>query len=74
MQSKFGMWLIMLLAAFYLARPQGAKVTENTQQYIAGAEYANEGSDNESDIIMVVLIVILIGIIADACAEVDYEN
>ena len=77
MQSKFGMWLIMLLAAFYLARPQGAKVTENTQHYIdhiAGAEYANEGSDNESDIIMIVLIVILIGIIADACAEVDYEN
>lgn len=74
MQGKFGMWLIILLAALYLARPQGVKVTENTQQYIAGAECADKGSDNESGIIMVVLILILIGIISAACAEVDYEN
>ena len=78
MKSGVTAWLLALLAVLYLTCPRGAEVTENTQHdYIAGAECADEGSDNGSNInniIMVVLIVILIGAISDTCAEVKYEN
>lgn len=72
--EKLGMWLIVLVAVVFLARPQGTAAVEEPQ-YIASAECADEESDDGAIILLVVIIVIIIGAVANACEqEVTYEN
>ena len=73
--GKLGMWLLVLIAVVFLARPQGTKTVEAPQQYIASAECADEESDIGSIILTVVIIVIIIGAVANACGSEDiYES
>lgn len=72
--EKLGMWLIVLLAVLFLARPQGTAAVEEPQ-YIASAECADEESDDGAIILLVVIIVIIIGAAANACgSEEIHEN
>ncbi len=72
--EKLVMWLLVLIAVVFLARPQGTAAVEEPQ-YIASAECTDEGSDSGSIILTVVIIVIIIGAVANACEqEVTYEN
>ena len=73
--GKLGMWLLVLIAVVFLARPQGTAAVEEPQQYIASAECADEESDIGSIILTVVIIVIIIGAVANACGSEDiYES
>ena len=73
--EKLGMWLLVLIAVVFLARPQGAAAVKEPQQIIASAECADEESDDGAIILLVVIIVIIIGAAANACEqEVTYEN
>lgn len=68
------MWLLVLIAVVFLARPQGTAAVEEPQ-YIASEECADEGSDSGSIILTVVIIVVIVGAVANACEqEVTYEN
>ncbi len=69
--EKLITWLMVLIAVMFLARPQSTKAVEEPQQYVAGAECADEGSDSGSIILTVVIILIIIGAIADACGTED---
>ena len=60
------MWLIVLIAVVFLARPQSTKAVEEPQQYVASAECADEESDIGSIILTVVIIVIIVGAVSDA--------
>ena len=72
--EKLGMWLLVLIAVVFLARPQGTEAA-NKSEIIASAECADEKSDSGSIILTVVVIVIIIGAVANACEqEVTYEN
>ena len=72
--EKLGMWLLVLIAVVFLARPQGAAAVEEPQ-YIASAECADEESDDGAIILLVVIIVIIIGVAANACgSEEIHEN
>lgn len=72
--EKLGMWLIVLVAVVFLARPQGTAAVEEPQ-YIASAECADEKSDDGAIILLVVIIVIIIGAAATACgSEEIHEN
>lgn len=72
--EKLGMWLLVLIAVVFLARPQGTAAVEEPQ-YIASAECADEESDDGAIILLVVIIVIIIGAAATACgSEEIYEN
>ncbi len=72
--EKLGMWLIVLLAVVFLARPQGTAAVEEPQ-YIASAECADEESDDGAIILLVVIIVVIIGATATACgSEEIHEN
>ena len=72
--EKLGMWLLVLIAVVFLARPQGTAAVEEPQ-YIASAECADEESDSGSIILMVVIIVIIIGAATTACrSEEIHEN
>ena len=61
------MWLLVLIAVVFLARPQGTETVEEPQQYIASAECADEESDIGSIILTVVIIVIIIGAATRCC-------
>ena len=63
------MWLIVLIAVVFLARPQITKAVEEPQQYVASAECADEESDIGSIILTVVIIVIIVGAVSDACGS-----
>ena len=68
------MWLLVLIAVVFLARPQGTAAVEGPQ-YIASAECADEESDDGAIILLVVIIVIIIGAAATACgSEEIHEN
>ena len=67
--EKLGMWLIVLIAVVFLARPQSTKAVEEPQQYVASEECADEGSDSGSIILTVVIILIIIGVVSDACGS-----
>ena len=72
--EKLGMWLLVLIAVVFLARPQGTAAVEEPQ-YIASAECADEESDDGAIILLVVIIVIIIGAAATACgSEEIHEN
>lgn len=72
--EKLVMWLLVLIAVVFLARPQGSEAANNAE-IIASAECADDGSDDGSIILTVVIIVIIIGAVANACEqEVTYEN
>ena len=72
--EKLGMWLLVLIAVVFLARPQGTTAVEEPQ-YIASAECADEESDDGAIILLVVIIVIIIGAAANACgSEEIHEN
>ena len=72
--GKLGMWLLVLIAVVFLARPQGTAAVEEPQ-YIASAECADEESDDGAIILLVVIIVIIIGAAANACgSEEIHEN
>ena len=72
--EKLGMWLIVLVAVVFLARPQGTAAVEEPQ-YIASAECTDEESDDGAIILLVVIIVIIIGAAANACgSEEIHEN
>ena len=72
--EKLGMWVLVLIAVVFLARPQGTAAVEEPQ-YIASAECADEESDSGSIILMVVIIVIIIGAATTACgSEEIHEN
>ena len=72
--EKLGMWLIVLVAVVFLARPQGTAAVEEPQ-YIASTECADEESDDGAIILLVVIIVIIIGAAATACgSEEIHEN
>ena len=62
------MWLIVLIAVVFLARPQSDRVTEK-KEIVASAECADEESDIGSIILTVVIIVIIIGAVSDACGS-----
>ncbi|MBD5384268.1 MAG: hypothetical protein HDR72_04645 [Ruminococcaceae bacterium] len=69
------MWLLVLIAVVFLARPQSTESLVEEQKYIASAECANEETDIGSIILTVVIIVIIIGAVSDACGqEVTFEN
>ena len=73
--EKLVMWLIVLIAVVFLARPQSTKAVEEPQQYVASAECADEESDIGSIILTVVIIVIIVGAVSDACgSEETHEN
>ena len=63
------MWLLVLIAVVFLARPQSTKAVEEPQQYVASAECADEESDIGSIILTVVIIVIIVGAVSDACGS-----
>ena len=63
------MWLIVLIAVVFLERPQSTKAVEEPQQYVASAECADEESDIGSIILTVVIIVIIVGAVSDACGS-----
>ena len=68
------MWLLVLIAVVFLARPQGTAAIEESQ-YIASVECADEESNIGSIILTVVIIVIIIGAVSDACgSEEIYES
>lgn len=72
--EKLGMWLLVLIAVVFLARPQGTAAVEEPQ-YIASAECADEESDDGAIILLVVIIVVIIGAAATACGlEEIHEN
>ena len=68
--SKVGMWLVMLLAVLFLAKPQGAFPAETlseTQYSVSACAEAEEETDNTAEIIIFLIILfITIGIIAQA--------
>ena len=69
------MWLLVLIAVVFLARPQSTAAVEEPQQIIASVECADRESDDGAIILLVVIIVIVIGAAANACEqEVTYEN
>ncbi len=72
--DKLGMWLLVLIAVVFLARPQGTEAANNSE-IIASAECVDEESDDGAIILLVVIIVFIIGAVANACEqEVTYEN
>lgn len=72
--EKLGMWLLVLIAVVFLARPQGTAAVEEPQ-YIASTECADEESDDGAIILLVVIIVVIIGAAATACgSEEIHEN
>ena len=69
------MWLLVLIAVVFLARPQGTAAVDKPQEIIASAECADEESDDGAIILLVVIIVIIIGAAASACgSEEIHEN
>ena len=68
--SKVGMWLVMLLAVLFLAKPQGAVPAETlseTQYSVSACVEAEEETDNTAEIIIfIIFLLITIGIIAQA--------
>ena len=68
--SKVGMWLVMLLAVLFLAKPQGtvpAETLSETQYSVSACAEAEEETDNTAEIIIFLIILfITIGIIAQA--------
>ena len=68
--SKVGMWLVMLLAVLFLAKPQGAVPAETlseTQYSVFACAEAEEETDNTAEIIIFfIILLITIGIIAQA--------
>lgn len=73
--EKLGMWLIVLVAVVFLARPQGTAAVEEPHQIVASTECADEESDDGAIILLVVIIVIIIGAAANACgSEEIHEN
>ena len=50
--EKLGMWLLVLIAVVFLARPQGTAAVEEPQ-YIASAECTDEESDDGAIILLV---------------------
>ncbi len=75
--SKVGMWLVMLLAVLFLAKPQGAVPAEalsETQYSVSACAEADEETDNTAEIIIFfVILFIFIGIIAQA-QEMEKSN
>ena len=72
--EKLGMWLLVLIAVVFLARPQGTAAVEEPQ-YIASAECADDDTDCVVIILTVVIIVIIISAVANACgSEEIYES
>lgn len=75
--SKVGMWLVMLLAVLFLAKPQGAVPTETlseTQYSVSACVEAEEETDNTAEIIIFFIILfITIGIIEQA-QEMENNN
>ena len=72
--EKLGMWLLVLIAVVFLARPQGTAAVEEPQ-YIASTKCADKESDDGAIILLVVIIVIIIGAAATACgSEEIHEN
>ena len=75
--SKVGMWLVMLLAVLFLAKPQGAVPAETlseTQYSVSACVEAEEETDNTAEIIIFfIILLITIGIIAQA-QEMENNN
>ncbi|MCM1277245.1 MAG: hypothetical protein NC299_18120 [Lachnospiraceae bacterium] len=71
--EKLGMWLIVLIAVVFLARPQSSNVTQNTE-IVASAECVDEESNSGSIILTVVIILIIIGAISDACGSEEIDE
>ena len=73
--EKLGMWLLVLIAVVFLARPQSTAAVEEPQQIIASVECADRESDDGAIILLVVIIVIIISAAANACgSEEIHEN
>ena len=69
------MWLLVLIAVVFLARPQSTAAVEEPQQIIASVECADRESDDGAIILLVVIIVIIISAAANACgSEEIHEN
>ena len=75
--SKVGMWLVMLLAVLFLAKPQGAVPAETlseTQYSVSACVETEEETDNTAEIIIFfIILLITIGIIAQA-QEMENNN
>ena len=73
--EKLGMWLLVLIAVVFIARPQSTAAVDKPQEIIASAECADEESDDGAIILLVVIIVIIIGAAVNACGtEEIHEN
>ena len=60
--SKVGMWLVMLLAVLFLAKPQGAVPTETlseTQYSVSACVEAEEETDNTTEFIIFIIILFI---------------
>ncbi len=66
--EKLITWLIVLVAVVFLARPQSDRAAENTE-IIASAKCTDEGSDDGTNILLAVIIVIVIGAAISACGS-----
>lgn len=71
--EKLGMWLLVLIAVVFLARPQGTEAANNSE-IIASAECIDNNSENESEIILVVILLIIIGTAYACGSEETHEN
>ena len=71
--EKLGMWLLVLIAVVFLARPQGTEAANNSE-IIASAECIDNNSENEAEIILVVILLIIIGTAYACGSEEIHEN
>ncbi len=71
--EKLGMWLLVLIAVVFLARPQGTAAANNSE-IIASAECIDNNSENEAEIILVVILLIIIGTAYAYGSEETHEN
>ncbi len=68
--EKLIIWLVVLIAVVFLARPQSDKVMENTQITASvETEISDDKLQDEAIIITVVITVIIIAALADSYAE-----
>ena len=71
--EKLGMWLIVLIAVVFLARPQSTGATNNSE-IIASTKCIDDNSENGAEIILVVILLIIIGTAYACGSEEIHEN
>ena len=72
--DKLLMWFLVLIAVVFLARPQGTAAVDEPQEIIASVECIDDNSENEAEIILVVILLIIIGTVYACGSEEIHEN